>query len=130
MVEFQLRSELDAVDEQLNLRRNYPKDRKLIAELEAAILQSQRELDEIRERLHTNEGTSSIELSSVGNLEAEKSALDSVGSSSPTKILAPIVQAVAVLVVNLGPIRTEVFVHVNLPTINPCSCVRRPLSIH
>ena len=34
----------------------------------------------------------------------------------------------AVLVVNLRPIRTEVFVRVNLRTINPRSCVRRPLS--
>jgi hypothetical protein len=37
----------------------------------------------------------------------------SVGSSNSTKILAPIAQAVAVLVVNLRPIGTEVFVHVN-----------------
>jgi len=44
------------------------------------------------------------------------------------EILAPIVQAVAVLVVNLRPTRTEVFVHVNLRTINPCSRVERPLS--
>ena len=36
------------------------------------------------------------------------------GPSNSTKILAPIVQAVAVLVVNLSPARTEVFVHVNL----------------
>jgi hypothetical protein len=51
----------------------------------------------------------------------------SVVSSNSTEILAPIVQAVAVLVVNLRPIWTEVFVHVNLCTINPCSCVKRPL---
>jgi hypothetical protein len=40
-----------------------------------------------------------------------------------------IVQAVAVLVVNLRPIRTEVFVHLNLRTVNPCNRVGRPLSI-
>jgi hypothetical protein len=48
----------------------------------------------------------------------------SAGSSNPTKILAPIVQAVAVRVVNLLATRTEVFVHVNVRTINPCSCVK------
>jgi hypothetical protein len=52
----------------------------------------------------------------------------SVVTSNSTEILASIVQAVAVVVVNLRPIRTGVFVHVNLRTINPCSCVRRPLS--
>ena len=41
--------------------------------------------------------------------------LDSVGSSNSTKILAPIVQAVAVLVFNLRPIRTQVFVHAFFP---------------
>ena len=45
------------------------------------------------------------------------------------EILASIVQAVAVLVVNLRPIRTEVFVHLNLRTVNPCNRVGRPLSI-
>ena len=43
--------------------------------------------------------------------------------------LARVVQAVAVYVVNLGPIRTEVFVHVNVRTFNPCSRVEPPLSI-
>jgi hypothetical protein len=47
----------------------------------------------------------------------------------PQKILAPIVEAVAVRVVDLLPARTEVFVHVNFRTINPWSRVRRPLSI-
>jgi hypothetical protein len=51
------------------------------------------------------------------------------GSSNSTEILASIVQAVAVLVVNLRPIRTEVFVHLNLRTVNPCNRVGRPLSI-
>ena len=50
------------------------------------------------------------------------------GSSNSTKILAPIVQAVAVLVVNPRPTRTEVFVYVNHRTVNLCSCVERPLS--
>ena len=45
------------------------------------------------------------------------------------KILASIVQAVAVLVVNLHPIRTEVFVHLNSRTVNPCIRVERPLLI-
>jgi hypothetical protein len=51
------------------------------------------------------------------------------GSSNSTEILASIVQAVAVLVVNLRPIRTEVFVHLNLRTVNPCNRVGRPLPI-
>ena len=51
------------------------------------------------------------------------------GSSNSTEILASIVQAVAVLVVNLRPMRTEVFVHLNLRTVNPCNRVGRPLSI-
>ena len=38
--------------------------------------------------------------------------------SNSTKILAPIVQAVAVLVVNLRQARAEVFVHVDVRTIN------------
>lgn len=50
-------------------------------------------------------------------------------NSNSTEILASIVQAVAVLVVNLRPIRTEVFVHLNLRTVNPCNRVGRPLSI-
>ena len=50
-------------------------------------------------------------------------------TSNSTEILASIVQAVAVLVVNLRPIRTEVFVHLNLCTVNPCNRVGRPLSI-
>jgi len=37
--------------------------------------------------------------------------------------------AVAVLVVNLGPIRTEVFVHANFRTINPCNRAEPPPSI-
>ena len=37
--------------------------------------------------------------------------------------------AVDVLVFELRPIRTEVFVHVNFHTINPCSRVERPPSI-
>jgi hypothetical protein len=49
--------------------------------------------------------------------------------SNSTEILASIVQAVAVLVVNLHPIRTEMFVHLNLRTVNPCNRVGRPLSI-
>ena len=53
----------------------------------------------------------------------------SSGSFNSTEILASIVQAVAVLVVNLRPIRTEVFVHLNLRTVNPCNRVGRPLSI-
>jgi hypothetical protein len=52
-----------------------------------------------------------------------------VGSSSSTEILASIVQAIAVLVVNLRPIRTEVFVHLNLHTVSPCNRVGRPFSI-
>jgi hypothetical protein len=51
------------------------------------------------------------------------------GSSNSTEILASIVQPVAVLMVNLRPIRTEVFVHLNLRTVNPCNRVGRPLSI-
>jgi hypothetical protein len=50
-------------------------------------------------------------------------------ASNSTEILACIVQAVAVLVVNLRPMRTEVFVHLNSRTINPCSRVERPLFI-
>ena len=38
-------------------------------------------------------------------------------TSNSTEILASIIQAVAVLVVNLRPIGTEVFVHLNLRTI-------------
>ena len=45
--------------------------------------------------------------------------------SGGTEILASIVQAVAVLMVNLRPIRTEVFVHLNLRTVNPCDRVGR-----
>ena len=61
MVEFQqLRSELDDLKERLK-QTNNPAERqalirksgKFIAELEAAIQQSQRELDEIRERLRS-----------------------------------------------------------------------------
>jgi|SRR5215469_5450130 len=47
----------------------------------------------------------------------------SVGSSNFTKILAPIVQALAILVVNLRPTRTEVFVHVKA-SINPTDGIR------
>ena len=47
----------------------------------------------------------------------------SVGSSNSPKMLAPIVQAVAVLVVNLGANYDRGVVHVNLPTINPRSRV-------
>jgi len=65
----------------------------------------------------------------IGQVKFCKADTYSVRSSNSTKILAPIVQAVAVLVVNLRPTRTEVFVHVNLRTINPCSRVERPLSI-
>jgi hypothetical protein len=50
-------------------------------------------------------------------------------TSDSTEILASIVQAVAVLVINLRPIRTEVFVHLNLRTVNRCNRIRRPLSI-
>jgi hypothetical protein len=50
-------------------------------------------------------------------------------SSNSTEILASTVQAVAVLVVNLRPIGTEVFVHLNSSTINPCSRVECPLFI-
>jgi hypothetical protein len=53
----------------------------------------------------------------------------SVGSSNSTKILAPIVQAVAVLMFNLRPTRAEVFVHVNVRTFNPCNRIEPPLSI-
>ena len=56
-------------------------------------------------------------------------ATSSVGSSNSTKILAPVVQAVAVLVVNLGPFRTEVFVRANFRTINPCNRAEPPPSI-
>jgi uncharacterized coiled-coil protein SlyX len=61
MVEFQqLRSELDVLRERLE-QTNNPAERrslirnagKLIAELEAAIRQTQRELDEIRQRLRS-----------------------------------------------------------------------------
>jgi hypothetical protein len=51
------------------------------------------------------------------------------GSSNSTEILASIVQAVAVLVVNLRPMRTEVFVHLNLRTVNPSNRVGQPFSI-
>lgn len=47
----------------------------------------------------------------------------------PEGVAPAIVQPVAVLVVNLRPIRTEVFVHLNLRTVNPCNRVGRPLSI-
>jgi len=53
----------------------------------------------------------------------------SVGSSNSSEILARIVQAVAVLVVNLRPTRREVFVHVNFRAINPRSRIERPLSV-
>jgi len=51
----------------------------------------------------------------------DKSVLVPVGSSNFTEILAPVVQGVAVLVVNLPATRTEVFVHANVRTINPCN---------
>jgi hypothetical protein len=54
---------------------------------------------------------------------------DQAALLTPRRFLTSIVQAVAVLVVNLRPIRTEVFVHVNLRTVNPSNRVGRPLSI-
>jgi len=47
----------------------------------------------------------------------------------PEGVAPAIVQPVAVLMVNLRPIGTEVFVHLNLRAFNPCNHVGRPLSI-